>query len=150
RHRLTRRNYYRLAEAGVLRREDRVELMEGQLIEISPIGPRHALAAGALTELLVLAMAGHVHVRVQLPIQLDDYSEPEPDFALVQRPWTGYPDSHPRASDVLLLIEVADSSLDYDRGAKLELYARAGISEFWIVDLTSNRVLVHREPKDGK
>ena len=149
RHRLTVRDYYRLAEVGILGADERVELLEGQLVDMSPIGPRHALVSGALTELLVQAVAGHAHVRVQLPIALDNHSEPEPDFALVRRPWDGYPHAHPNAHDVLLLIEVSDSSLDYDRGAKRELYARAGIREFWIVDLTSNSVLVHRAPKDG-
>ena len=76
RHRLTVRDYYRLAEVGILRSDDRVELLEGQLVDMSPIGPRHALVSGALTELLVAAVAGRAHVRVQLPIALDDYSEP--------------------------------------------------------------------------
>ena len=149
RHRLTRRDYYRLAEAGILGEDDRVELLEGQLVDMSAIGPRHALAVDALNELLVLAAAGRAAVRVQNPIVLDDSSEPRPDFTLVRRPWDGYPHEHPRPSDVYLLIEVADSSLEFDLGAKLELYARAGIREFWVVDLTSNRVLVHRGPRDG-
>jgi Uma2 family endonuclease len=149
RHRLTRRDYYRLAEAGILGEDDRVELLEGQLVDMSAIGPRHALAVDALNELLVLAAAGRAMVRVQNPIVLDDNSEPRPDFTLVRRPWDGYPHEHPRASDVYLLIEIADSSLEFDLGAKLELYARAGICEFWVVDLTSNRVLVHRRPRDG-
>jgi Uma2 family endonuclease len=149
RHRLTVRDYYRLAEVGILRRNDRVELLEGQLVDMSPIGPRHALVSGALTRLLVLAAADRAHVRVQLPIKVDDYSEPEPDFALVRQPWEGHPNAHPKPRDVLLLVEVSDSSLDYDRGAKRELYARAAVREFWIVDLTTNSVLVHRDPKDG-
>jgi len=149
RHRLTRRDYYRLAEAGILGEDDRVELLEGQLVDMSAIGPRHALAVDALTELLVLAAAGRAVVRVQNPIVLDDNSEPQPDFTLVRRPWDGYPHEHPRPSDVYLLIEVADSNLEFDLGAKLELYARAGIREFWVVDLTTNRVLVHRGPRDG-
>jgi Uma2 family endonuclease len=150
RYRLTVHDYHRLGEAGVLGEDDRVELLEGQLIEMSAIGPRHALAVDALTELLVMAAAGRAAVRVQNPIVLDDTSEPQPDFTLVRRPWEGYPNAHPKAPDVYLLIEVADSSLDFDLGAKLELYAWAGIREFWVVDLTSNRVLVHRSPSDGK
>jgi Uma2 family endonuclease len=149
RHRLTVRDYYRMAEVGILGWDDRVELLEGQVVDLAPAGPRHALAIDALNEILVLACASRARARVQQPIELDEYSEPEPDVALVRRPWDGYPDSHPHAPDVLLLIEVADSSLAFDRGAKLELYARAGISEYWIVDLTSNRVLTHREPQDG-
>jgi len=150
RHRLTRRDYYRLAEAGILGEDDRVELLEGQLVDMSAIGPRHALAVDALNELLVRAVAGRAAVRVQNPIVLDDNSEPQPDFTLVRRPWGGYPHEHPRPSDVYLLIEVADYSLGFDLGAKLELYASAGICEFWVVDLTSNHVLVHRRPRNGK
>jgi Uma2 family endonuclease len=150
RHRLTRRDYYRLAEAGILGEDDRVELLEGQLVDMSAIGPRHALAVDALNELLVMAAAGRAAVRVQNPIVLDDNSEPQPDFTLVRRPWDGYPHEHPRPSDIYLLIEVADSSLEFDLGAKLELYASAGIREFWVADLTSNRFLVHRRPRDGR
>jgi Uma2 family endonuclease len=149
RHRLTVRDYHRLAEAGVLGEDDRIELLEGQLVDMAAIGPRHALAVDALTELLVMAAVGQAVVRVQNPIVLDDTSEPQPDFTLLRRPWHGYPDEHPRPPDVYLLVEVADSSLDFDLGAKLELYARSGIREFWVVDLTANRVLVHRHPSDG-
>ena len=85
-------------------------------------------------------------MRVQNPIVLDDASEPQPDFSLLRKSLRGYPDEHPRPPDVYLLIEVADSSLEFDLGAKLELYARAGIREFWVVDVTSTRVLVHRRP----
>jgi Uma2 family endonuclease len=150
RHRLTVADYHRLGETGVLGGDDRVELLEGQLVDMSPIGPRHALAVDALTELLVHAAAGRAAVRVQNPIVLDDSSEPQPDFTLLRKPWHGYPEAHPRPPDVYLVIEVADSSLEFDLGAKLELYARAGIREFWVVDLTSNRVLVHRSRGDGR
>jgi hypothetical protein len=150
RHRLTVRDYHRLGEAGIMGEDDRIELLEGQLVDMSPIGPRHALAVDALTELLVMAAAGRASVRVQNPIMLDDTSEPQPDFTLLRKPWQGYPNTHPRPADVYLLIEVADSSLEFDLGAKLELYARAGIREFWVVDLTSNRVLVHRNPSNGR
>ena len=109
RHRLTVHDYHRLAEAGVLGKNDRVELLEGQLVDMASIGPRHALAVDALTELLVMAAAGQAVVRVQNPIVLDDTSEPQPDFSLLRRPWQGYPDEHPRPPDVYLVIEVADS-----------------------------------------
>src|ERR1700722_13922979 len=92
RHRLTVRDYHRLAEAGVLGEDDRVELLEGQLVDMAAIGPRHALAVDALTELLVFAAAGQAVVRVQNPIVLDDASEPQPDFTLLRRPWQGYPE----------------------------------------------------------
>jgi Uma2 family endonuclease len=150
RHRLTVQDYHRLGEAGILGEGDRVELLEGQLIDMSPIGPRHALAIDVLTRLLLAAIGEKAWIRAQNPIVLDDASEPQPDFTLVRWPWNGYPHEHPRPADILLLIEVADSSLDFDLGAKLELYARAGIREFWVVDLTSNRVLVHRDLNEGR
>jgi Uma2 family endonuclease len=150
RHRLTVTEYHRLGEAGVLGEADRVELIEGQLVDMSPIGTRHALAVDALVELLVTAVAGHAGVRVQNPVDLNDRTEVQPDIALVRRPWQGYPAAHPGPIDIFLLIEVADTSLRTDRGAKLELYARAGIREFWIVDLTTDGVLVYRNPGDGR
>lgn len=149
RHRLTRRDYYRLGEAGILGEGDRVELLDGQLVDLSPIGPRHAIISSNLSELLVLGFRGRAQVRCRNPVVLDDGSEPQPDFALVRRPWRGYPHTHPEPEDIFLLIEVADSSLDFDRTVKLELYARAGIKEVWIVDLTRDGVLVHRGPSGG-
>ncbi len=155
RHRLNRRDYYRLGEAGLLAEGDRVELLDGQLIDMSPIGPRHAIVVGNLNALLVTAFAGRAWVRCQDPVVLDDGSEPQPDLALVRRPWVGYPQTHPGPGpgpgpgDTFLLIEVSDSSLDFDSPVKLELYARAGIPEVWIVDLTTDRVLVHRHPSGG-
>jgi Uma2 family endonuclease len=149
RHRLSRRDYYRLGEAGILGEDDRVELLEGQLVDMSPIGPRHAIVTENLNELLVTGFAGRCRIRCQNPVVLDDGSEPQPDFALVRRPWSGYPHTHPGPDDIFLLIEVSDSSLDFDRTVKLELYARAGIREVWIVDLTTDGVLVHRRPSGG-
>ena len=138
RHRITLEDYHRLGHAGILGEDDRIELLDGQLVDMSPIGPRHALAVDALTRLLVMAVAGRAAVRVQNPIELDATTEPQPDIALVWQRWRGYPDAHPRPADMFLLV---------DRGAKLELYARAGIREFWIVDVTTNSVLVHRRPR---
>lgn len=149
RHRLTVDEYHRLGEAGILGEHDRVELLEGQLVDMSPIGPRHALAVDALTELLVIAVAGRAGVRVQNPIELDGATEPQPDIVVVRRPWHGYPAAHPRPGDIFLVIEVADTSRETDLGAKRELYARAGIPELWIVDLTTDGVLVCRNPGGG-
>ncbi len=149
RHRLTRRDYFRLAEAGILSESDRVELLEGQLIDRAPIGPRHAIVTENLNELLVREFAARARIRCQDPVVLDDRSEPQPDLALVRRPWRGYPHTHPEPGDIYLLIEVSDSTLNFDRTVKVELYARAGIPEVWIVDLTTDRVLVHRAPSGG-
>jgi Uma2 family endonuclease len=146
RRRLTVSEYHHLGQVGILGENDRVELLEGQLVEMSPIGPRHALAVDALHESLVMAVAGKAAVRGQNPVTLDDGSEPQPDIAVVRRPWRGYPGAHPGPDDILLLIEVADSSFNVDSGAKLEMYAKAGIREFWIVDLKIDVVHVHRKP----
>jgi Uma2 family endonuclease len=149
RHRLTRRDYYRMGEAGILGNNDRVELLEGQLVDMSPIGPRNAIVSGNMNALLVPAFAGRAWVRCQDPVVLNEGSEPQPDFALVRRPWRGYPHTHPGPDDIFLLIEVADTSLGFDRTVKLELYARAAIREVWIVDLTTDAVVVHRGPSGG-
>jgi Uma2 family endonuclease len=149
RHRLSVQDYHRLGEAGVLGHDDRVELLEGQLVDMSPIGPRHALAVDALNRLLMRAVGESAWVRVQNPVALDDASEPQPDIALVRPAWRGYPQSHPQPDDIFLLVEVADSSFEVDSGAKLELYARSGVREFWLVDLTTDTVLVHRNPSGG-
>jgi hypothetical protein len=149
RHRLTVAEFRRLAEVGVLDEDDRVELLEGQLVDMSPIGPRHALAVDTLRDLLAAVVAPPVRVRGQNPVTLDEGSEPQPDIALVRQPWHGYPGSHPGPADILLLVEVADSSLTTDTGAKRALYARAGIREFWVVDLVADVVRVHRGP-DGE
>ena len=113
RRRLTLDEYHRLGEAGILGEDDRVELLEGQLVDMSPIGPRHALAVDALNELLVVAVAGRAGVRVQNPIELDNATEPQPEIALVGV-LAGYPTWHPRPGDIILVIEVADTSRDTD------------------------------------
>lgn len=149
RHRLTLDDYHRLGEAGVLGEDDRVELLEGQLVDMSPIEPRHAFVVDELNERLVQLGAGTFRVRPQNPVALDNRSEPQPDIVMARKPWPGYPHTHPRPEDIVLLVEVADSSRDIDLGAKRELYARAGIRELWIVDLTTDAVFVCRAPRDG-
>jgi Uma2 family endonuclease len=146
RHRLTVAEYHLLGQVGILRENDRVELLEGQIVDMSPIGPRHAIVVDALMHSLAAAIGEKAYVRGQNPITLDDGSEPQPDIAVVRRPWNGYPNTHPGPQDIFLLVEVADSSLETDSGAKCAMYAKAGIPEFWIVDLTTELVHVHRRP----
>jgi Uma2 family endonuclease len=146
RHRLSVADFYRLADAGILGEDDRVELLEGQLIAMSPVGVRHALAVDALNDLLSPALTPPARLRVQNPVTLNGDTEPQPDIAVVRRPWRGYPGEHPGPDDIFLLVEVADSSLAFDLGAKRIIYARAGIREFWIVDLTADVVHIHRRP----
>jgi Uma2 family endonuclease len=147
RRRLTVAEYYRLGQVGILGEDDRVELLEGQLVAMSPIGPRHAFVVDGLVRMLSDAVGERAYVRGQNPVTLDDGSEPQPDVAVVNLRPTGYVKAHPGPSDIFLLIEVADSSLETDSGAKAEIYAKSGIPEFWIVDLTTDTVRVHRQPK---
>jgi Uma2 family endonuclease len=147
---ITVAEYHRMGEVGILGERDRVELIEGELVAMSPIGSYHTGTIIALSHALVHAVGERAMVSVQNPIRLDDLSEPEPDFALLKPRPDFYRDAHAQPADVLLLIEVADCSLNYDRAVKRMLYARHAIPELWIVDLTSGEVEVCREPKaDG-
>lgn len=147
--RFTREHYDRMIAAGVVAKEDRVELLDGELAAVSPIGPRHASILDRLTEFFVAATAGRYTCRVQGPLALSDVSEPEPDLMVLKRSPDGYGAAHPQPADVLLLIEVAQSSSARDFGQKRDLYAAAGIVEYWIVDVETQRVVVHRLPQSG-
>jgi Uma2 family endonuclease len=141
--------YYRMTEAGVLSEEDRVELIEGEVIKMSPIGSRHAACVRRLNTLLNRQVSQIAIVSVQSPIRLSDYSEPEPDIALLRPRNDFYSQAHPTADDVLLIIEVADTSVEYDRSVKLPLYARAGIPEAWLVNLPKDVIEVYTKPANG-
>jgi Uma2 family endonuclease len=145
---ITVAEYHRMGEVGILGERDRVELIEGELVAMSPIGSYHSGTVNKLTHWLVRAVGERAIVSIQNPVRLDDHSEPEPDFALLKPRPDFYQDAVARPADVLLLIEVADSSLNYDRAVKRVLYARHAIPEFWIVDLTSGEIEVCRKPKD--
>ena len=149
RHRLDVDAYHRLGEADILENGARIELINGELIDMAPIGQGHAGTVNRLTETLVLACQGRAIVSVQNSLRLDRFSEPQPDFAVL-RPRADYygAGAFASAADTLLLIEVADRSLRYDRAVKLPLYARARIPECWIVDLKRRVVEVHREPSE--
>lgn len=146
RHRFTASEYHRMAEAGILSEDDRVELIEGELVEMTPIGSRHAACVKRLNQLLSQQVGQHALVSVQDPIRLGERSEPEPDLAVLRPRADFYASAHPGAEDALLVVEVAEASLDYDRAVKLPLYARFGIPEVWLVDLTDEGVEVYRRP----
>jgi Uma2 family endonuclease len=145
-HRFTTEDYHRLAEVGILAPDARVELIEGEIHDMSPIGPFHGGVVKRLLEIFSDQRKGRWIVSVQDAIRLDKHTEPEPDVVLLKRAPDHYVSHHPVPDDVLLLIEVADSSLDFDRGKKLPVYARAGIPEVWIVDLQESAIEVYREP----
>ncbi len=143
---ITRKEYHRMGELGILRPDERVELLDGELIAMPPIGSDHAFSVRELTETFVLRFAGRAIVDVQNPLALDVYSEPEPDVMLLALRPDRYRESIPESGDVLLVIEVSNTSWRYDRGRKLRAYARAGIAELWIVHLAGECVLQFREP----
>ena len=135
-----------MAETGVLRPDARVELLDGRIIDMSPIGPFHGGLVNRLIRLFGKLSNGRWMMSAQNPLRLDDHSEPEPDFMLLKPSPDDYTSRHPEPEDVFLLIEVADASLDYDREEKLPAYGRAGIAEVWIINLRNQTVEVHREP----
>jgi Uma2 family endonuclease len=143
---LTVAEYHRMGEVGILTEDDRVELIEGELIAMSPIGSEHSGTVNALTRILVQTVGDRGVVAVQNPVQLDDLSEPQPDFAVLKPREDDYRRATPRPDEVLLIVEVANTSLAYDRAVKRSLYARHGIPEFWIVNLAAGEVEVCRVP----
>ena len=146
-HAFTVGEYYRMAETDILTEEDRVELIDGQIIAMSPIGSRHAACVKRLNLLMGKMVGDSMLIGVQDPIQLDAYSAPEPDLVLLRPRADFYAAAHPTAADVLLAIEVADTSADYDREVKLPLYAQAGIPEVWLIDLQASRIEVYAQPQ---
>lgn len=142
--------YYRMAEVGLLAPDARVELIEGEIIDMVPPGSRHARTVDHLTRLFILAVGDRAIVRSQNPSRLDRRSEPQPDLALVAPRADEYGESHPEPADTLLIVEVSDSSLGFDRDVKLPLYARHGIPEVWIVDLQHSELHVYRSPHEGR
>lgn len=148
-HRFTVEDFYRMADAGILGADDRVELIDGEVVEMNPIGSRHAASVSRLNRLLLGLVADRAIVRVQDPVRLSDLSEPQPDLALLKFREDFYAKGHPTPDDVLLLIEVSDSSLAFDQGTKLSLYAISGIPEVWIIDLSRNVLTSYRTPEEG-
>ena len=148
-HWFTVAEYNRMGETGILSEDDRVELIEGEIFEMSPIGRRHAACVDRLTELFSEKLQRKAIIRVQSPIVLNDYSEPQPDVALLKRRADFYEQSLPLPDDVLLIVEVADTTLESDRQIKVPLYARSGIAEVWVVNLADEQVEVYTQPANG-
>ncbi len=147
RRRFTVAEYYAMADIGILAENDGVELLEGDLIVMSPISDWHAACVKRINHVMLPLMQGRAIVSVQDPTRLNYRSEPQPDVMLLRWRDDFYQGGHPGPDDVLLLIEVADTSVDYDRGAKLSAYARAGIPEVWIVTRENRRIEAYTEPE---
>jgi Uma2 family endonuclease len=142
--------YYQMAEVGILSKDDRVELIEGEIIKMSPINPPHASCVDRLNSFLNQRLMERAIVRIQNPIRLHDLSEPEPDIALLLPREDFYSQSHPTTKDVLLIIEVSESTERFDHHIKLPMYARAGIKDYWIVNLSKEIVETYHDPINGK
>jgi len=140
-------DFHLMGEAGLFAPGERVELIEGEVVKMSPIGSRHAACVNRLNAFFNRAASGWAVVAVQNPVLIDDSSELEPDVALLRPREDFYAARHPKPADVLLLVEVADTSVEYDRGRKVPLYARAGIAEVWLVDLNADVVEIYARPE---
>ncbi len=150
RHRLTVAQYHRMAQLGVLAPDARVELIEGEIIDMAPIGSQHWSVVSRLNDILTTALHGRAIVSVQSSIRLGDFSEPEPDLAVFRYRPDFYAERLPTADDALLVVEVADTTAPYDRGVKVPLYAKHGVPEVWIVDLEAGVVRFFRGPQGDR
>jgi Uma2 family endonuclease len=141
--------YYAMAHAGILSERDRVELIEGEIVTMSPIGLAHAAAVNRANRALIRAAGDEAIVSPQNPIRLNAFNEPQPDLVLLRPREDFYRSTHAQLTDILLVIEIADSSLRYDRDVKASLYARHGIIEYWLVDLAAGTVARYTSPEDA-
>jgi Uma2 family endonuclease len=146
RHRFTVDDYHEMARAGVLGEDDRVELVEGEIVDMTPIGSRHAASVNVLTRHFAIGCGTRAIVQPQGPLRLGSGTELQPDLLVLKPDPDFYRAAPPGPSAVFLLIEVGDTSITYDRTIKLQLYARAGIPEAWLVDLSLGRIELYREP----
>lgn len=142
----TVKEYHRMVKAGILCEDDRLELLRGEIIQMSPIGSRHAAAVNRLVRVFTQKLGDRIILAAQNPVELDDYSEPQPDIALLRPRDDFYESGHPQPEDVFLLVEVADSTVRFDRTVKIPLYAEDGIVEVWLVDIPAQCIEVYRQP----
>ena len=148
-HRFTADEYLRMAEVGILSFDDRVELIDGEVLAMTPIGPRHSATVDRATRLFTSQLGAEAIVRVQGPVRLNLFTEPEPDVLILRPRDDFYSSAHPGPVDVLLVVEVSESSIDYDRDVKAFVYAQSGVPEYWVIDLNEQVLLRHTSPADG-
>jgi Uma2 family endonuclease len=146
RRKFTVEQYHKMVESGILTEDDRVQLIRGEIIEMSPIGTKHAACVKCLNKLLSRKLRDRVLIAIQDPVVLNNNSEPQPDVALLKPRDDFYATAHPQPQDIFLLIEVADSTIEYDREEKIPLYAQANIIEVWLVDINEEIVEVYQQP----
>jgi Uma2 family endonuclease len=150
RHLITVEEYERMGEAGIFSPKARLELIDGEIREMAPIGPAHAGIVNALTELFIMSLGRKVTVTVQNPVRLGEFTEPQPDLTVARHRDDRYKGCHPVPNDILILVEVADTTLHYDHTEKMPRYAQAGVPEFWLVDVGAEQITVYTEPtSDG-
>jgi len=149
RYQFTVKQFHQMAESGILSENDRLELIRGEMIDMSPIGRRHAGCVNRLVNLLIQLLGKQIVLAPQNPVELDETSEPQPDIALLKPRPDFYRNSHPQPEDIFLLIEVADTTIKYDREVKIPLYAEANIPEVWLIDVNQEVIEVYRNPIQG-
>lgn len=146
RRHFTLTQYHQMIATGVLPEGDRVELIDGEILEMAAIGSKHSAQVNRLTRVFTRLLGDEVLVSIQNPIELGPSSEPEPDATLLRWRADYYESSHPQPNDVYLVIEVADSTVEFDREVKAPLYARSGIVEYWLINLQADAIVIHRQP----
>ena len=145
----TTQDYHQMVVAGILSEDERVELIQGEIVKMSPVGIRHASCVKRLNRLFSQVLGDRAIVAVQDPVELSNLSEPQPDLALLKPRDDFYAAGHPQPQDILLLVEVADTTIESDRAIKIPLYASSGIREVWLVDVNQQVIEVFREPTDN-
>ena len=149
-HLISVEDYHKMGEAGIFDSGARVELIEGEIFDMTPIGTKHASTVTRLTDIFTDGLRGRATISVQNPIVLGDQSEPQPDLSVLKKKKDYYASAHPRPKDILLLIEVAETTVSQDRAIKIPLYARHGIQEVWLIDLEQKRMEVYHKPVAGE
>ena len=142
--------YHKLAEVGILKPSDRVELINGEIITMSPIKSNHAGTVASLVEFLIINLYKKASILSQSPVAISNKSEPEPDIIVAKYKSDTYRSGHPTSNDTYLIIEVSESTLVYDQSTKAEMYANAGIPEYWIINLIDRQIEIYRQPKNGE
>jgi Uma2 family endonuclease len=141
--------YHQMIMTGIIKEDDKVELIDGEIITMPPIGPNHASNVNRLNSIFYFNLGNTIIVSIQNPIQLTDYSEPQPDIAILKYRDDFYKNNHPKAEDVLLIVEIAETSVEYDKALKVPRYAESNIIETWLFDLQNERIEMHRNPFNG-